>query len=72
MERSPVPVLALHAPRVPLLSLDTVWFQVAGTLCNLACRHCFISCGPGNRSHEMMTRAEVGRYLGEAETLGVK
>jgi MoaA/NifB/PqqE/SkfB family radical SAM enzyme len=72
MERSPVPVLALRAPRVPLLSLDTVWFQVAGTLCNLACRHCFISCGPGNRSHEMMSRAEVGRYLEEAVALGVK
>ncbi|HET9253014.1 MAG TPA: radical SAM protein [Candidatus Eisenbacteria bacterium] len=72
MERSPVPVLALRAPKVPLLSLDTVWFQVAGTLCNLACRHCFISCGPGNRSHEMMSRAEVGRYLVEAADLGVK
>jgi MoaA/NifB/PqqE/SkfB family radical SAM enzyme len=72
MERSPLPVLALRAPQVPLLSLDTVWFQVAGTLCNLACRHCFISCGPGNRSHEMMSRVEVGRYLAEAATLGVK
>lgn len=72
MERSPIQVLALHPPKVPLLSLDTVWFQVAGTLCNLACRHCFISCGPGNRSHEMMSRADVGRYLHEAESLGVK
>lgn len=72
MERSPVPVVALHAPKVPLLSLDTVWFQVAGTLCNLACRHCFISCGPGNRSHEMMSRAEVQLHLAEAATLGVK
>jgi len=72
MERSPVPVLALHVPKVPLLALDTVWFQVAGTLCNLACRHCFISCGPGNRSHGMMSRAEVSRTLDEAATLGVK
>jgi molybdenum cofactor biosynthesis enzyme MoaA len=72
MERSPLPVLALRAPKVPLLSLDTVWFQVAGTLCNLACRHCFISCGPGNRSHEMMSRSDVGRHLAEAESLGVK
>ena len=72
MERSPVHVLALRAPEVPLLSLDTVWFQVAGTLCNLTCRHCFISCGPTNRSHEMMSRVEVKRYLDEAAGLGVK
>ena len=58
-------------PDVPCLSLDTVWFQVAGTLCNLACRHCFISCGPTNRSHGMMSREEVARYLIEAESLGV-
>jgi uncharacterized Fe-S cluster-containing radical SAM superfamily protein len=72
MERSPVSLVALHAPKVPLLSLDTVWFQVAGTLCNLTCHHCFISCGPGNRSHEMMARAEVARYLEEVVDLGVK
>jgi len=72
MERSPVSLVALHAPKVPLLSLDTVWFQVAGTLCNLTCHHCFISCGPGNRSHEMMARAEVARYLEEVGDLGVK
>jgi AdoMet-dependent heme synthase len=72
MERSPVSLVALHAPKVPLLSLDTVWFQVAGTLCNLTCHHCFISCGPGNRSHEMMARAGVATYLGEAAELGVK
>ncbi|HEU5312014.1 MAG TPA: radical SAM protein, partial [Candidatus Eisenbacteria bacterium] len=72
MECSPLPLVALRAPKVPLLSLDTVWVQVAGTLCNLACRHCFISCGPGNRSHQMMSRDEVGRYLDEAASLGVK
>lgn len=60
------------APEAPFLALDTVWFQVAGTLCNLACRHCFISCNPTNHSHEIMTRAEVAPYLAEAETLGVK
>ena len=25
------------APRVSLGSLDTLWFQVGGTVCNLAC-----------------------------------
>ena len=63
--------LAPAAPVVPCLGLDTVWFQVAGTLCNLACAHCFISCGPTNRSHEPMSRSEVARFLEEATALGV-
>jgi uncharacterized Fe-S cluster-containing radical SAM superfamily protein len=60
-----------NVPRVPALSLDTVWFQVAGTLCNLRCRHCFISCSPTNHNHELMGRADVRRYLDEAVALGV-
>jgi AdoMet-dependent heme synthase len=63
---------ALEHPQVPLLSLDTVWFQVAGTICNLRCTHCFISCAPDNHSHGMMTLATVGRYLREAVSLGVR
>src|SRR5262245_31298509 len=59
-------------PSVPLLALDTVWFQVAGTLCNLTCSHCFITCGPTNRRHAMMSRAETRPYLDEALALGVR
>ena len=59
-------------PFVPSIALDTLWFQVAGTLCNIACGHCFISCSPTNRSHEMLTRESVRRRLAEAETLGVR
>ncbi|HMC81823.1 MAG TPA: radical SAM protein [Candidatus Polarisedimenticolia bacterium] len=62
----------LEHPLVPLLALDTLWFQVAGTICNLRCTHCFISCAPDNHSHEMMTLDAVGRYLREAATLGVR
>lgn len=60
------------APRVELKSLDTLWFQVAGTVCNLACTHCFVSCSPSNHTHEFMTLAEVRRYLAEAAALGVR
>ena len=60
------------APRVELRSLDTLWFQVAGTVCNLACTHCFISCSPTNQTHGMMSLAEVRRHLDEAAALGVK
>lgn len=66
---------AIHvsaAPSVPALALDTVWFQVAGTLCNLRCRHCFISCGPTNRSHDYMTRDSIRGHLRDAEELGVR
>lgn len=59
-------------PSVPLVALDTLWLQVAGTLCNLSCAHCFISCSPDNHAHEMMDPATVARFLEEAEALGVR
>jgi AdoMet-dependent heme synthase len=59
-------------PIAPLFSLDTLWLQVAGTLCNLQCTHCFVSCSPTNRSHEMLSLADVKKHLAEAEALGVK
>ena len=62
----------IAAPRVSLRSLDVLWFQVGGTLCNLACTHCFVSCSPTNHTHELMSLAEVRRYLDEAVRLGVR
>jgi molybdenum cofactor biosynthesis enzyme MoaA len=59
-------------PVSPLAALDTVWLQVAGTLCNLQCTHCFISCSPTNDAHGMMPLADVVRVLEEAERLGAK
>ena len=51
-------------PRQRLLHLDAVWIQVAGTLCNLTCEHCFVSAGPGIERHAMMSRDAVrGRVL---------
>jgi len=55
-----------------MLGLDTVWFQVSGSLCNLACTHCFISCSPRNVRHAPLGLATVERYLAEAESLGVR
>lgn len=59
-------------PRVPLVALDTLWFQVAGTICNIECTHCFISCSPKNHAHEMLSLADVQRRLDEARALGVR
>lgn len=68
-----VPVLdRARAPEVPLSALDTVWFQLTGTVCNLACRHCFISCGPQETRVPMMDAATVRRFLDEAERLGAR
>jgi AdoMet-dependent heme synthase len=64
--------LAEKFPSAPLLALDTLWFQVSGTICNLRCTHCFISCSPENHSHEMMSFEQVERLLHEAAQLGVK
>jgi molybdenum cofactor biosynthesis enzyme MoaA len=66
------PSAAESYPSAPLVALDTLWFQVAGTLCNIACTHCFISSSPTNRSHAMLTLADVRRRLDEAEALGVR
>jgi MoaA/NifB/PqqE/SkfB family radical SAM enzyme len=59
-------------PEAPLFALDTLWLQVAGTLCNLQCTHCFISSSPTNNSFEMMSLDDVRGFLAEAESLGVK
>ncbi len=59
-------------PTVPLRALDQLWFQVSGTVCNLKCAHCFISCSPENHSFWFMTREQVREELGTSMTLGVK
>ncbi len=59
-------------PEVPFVQLDTLWIQVGGTLCNLQCTHCFISCGPQNHTHRMMKLSQVRHLLKESRLLGVK
>lgn len=59
-------------PIVELGSLDELWFQVAGTRCNLTCTHCFISCSPHNDSFGFLSFEEVERRLLESVEWGVK
>ena len=61
-----------EAPTVELRALDQLWFQVAGTVCNLRCNHCFISCSPDNHSFWFMSREEVNEALQTSVRLGVK
>ncbi len=62
----------LEEPLVRLSHLDHLWFQVAGTLCNLTCHHCFISCSPKNDSFGFLSLTTVERYLQESISHGVK
>jgi molybdenum cofactor biosynthesis enzyme MoaA len=62
-------------PRLPWIDiphLDELWFQVGGTLCNLTCAHCFISCSPANRSFGLLSLEQVQARLDESVKLGVK
>jgi molybdenum cofactor biosynthesis enzyme MoaA len=68
----PLPILDAPAPSVALAHLDDLWFQVAGTLCNLTCRHCFISCSPHNHAFGFLGLETVRRVLDESVGLGVK
>ena len=60
------------APEAPLSHLDQLWFQVSGTLCNLTCRHCFISCSPKNDTFGYLSFETVRRCLEQSVALGVK
>lgn len=59
-------------PQAPFEHLETLWVQITGTLCNLRCTHCFISCAPDNDTLEFMDREQIGGYIDEAAALGVK
>jgi sulfatase maturation enzyme AslB (radical SAM superfamily) len=68
----PLPILDTPAPLVELTHLDDLWFQVGGTVCNLECRHCFISCSPHNHSFGFLDLETVRRALEASVRLSVK
>lgn len=56
---------------VALERLDTLWINT-GTLCNLACKSCYIESSPTNDALVYITLAETEAYLDEAEALGAR
>lgn len=56
--------------RVALGALETLWFNT-GTLCNLACSHCYIESSPRNNRLAWLTAAEAASYLDEIEREGL-
>jgi predicted phosphodiesterase len=64
-------VTAAGDPRahIALQRLRTLWFNT-GTLCNIACRNCYIESSPKNDRLVYIDRAEVAAYLDEIERDG--
>lgn len=60
------------APRakVELRKIETLWFNT-GTLCNIACAHCYIESSPRNDRLAYLTRPEVQGYLDEIAREGL-
>jgi AdoMet-dependent heme synthase len=67
-----MPLDGRAGPPVPFRWLETLWIQVTGTLCNIACRHCFISCGPKATRIPVMSVAGVERALEEGCAAGMR
>src|SRR3954470_17218009 len=67
-----IPLPLPDGPPVALGHLGEVWFQVTGTVCNLRCTHCFISCSPHNHTFGFLDLGTVRRVLDESVALGVK
>src|SRR5579884_2616881 len=59
-------------PTIELKHLDNLWFQVTGTLCNIACAHCFNNSGPHVKTFGFLTLERVRQDLEVAARLGVK
>lgn len=67
-----IDTMSTSVPQVALRALDNLWLQVGGTVCNLWCTHCFISCSPDNHAYGFMTLEQVRPHLEASKRLGVK
>jgi uncharacterized Fe-S cluster-containing radical SAM superfamily protein len=55
---------------VAMTGLNTLWFNT-GTLCNLACKSCYIESSPTNDALVYMSESEVRGYLDEIAQTGL-
>ena len=62
----------MNYPTIELTHLDNLWFQVSGTLCNIACTHCFNNSGPNVRTFDRLSMEAVREEIQTAGRLGVK
>lgn len=54
--------------RVDFKRYETLWFNT-GTLCNIACRNCYIESSPKNDRLSYLKHVDVRRFLDEADAL---
>lgn len=59
-------------PAAPFRGLTTLWLQITGTWCNLACVHCLNASGPKHPWLRPMRAEMVRRFIQEGERLGVR
>ncbi len=57
---------------LPFVGLDTLWLQVTGTVCNIACKHCLVSAGPKVFTHRLMSPGQVDAALSAAAPHGLR
>jgi len=62
----------MNFPEIALTHLDNLWLQVTGTLCNIACTHCFNNSGPNVRTFGFLSIEKVREEIGSAVRSGVK
>lgn len=55
--------------KVPFDGLKTLWFNT-GTVCNIACRNCYIESTPRNDRLAYLSRVDVCRHLDEVANAG--
>lgn len=74
---TPVPAVGTAAPAaVPFRrvagrwKLDDLWF-FTGSMCNLACLHCYVGSSPRNRTYEFLSPDDVEPVLRDARRFGV-
>ena len=60
------------APVAPFVRLGSLWIQITGTWCNLACTHCLNASGPDDPWLAPLSPAVVRRAIADADRLGVK
>jgi AdoMet-dependent heme synthase len=73
--RRPLPIAThemVEAPDAPFVRLGSLWVQITGTWCNLACTHCLNASGPEDPWLAPLAPDVVRRAIDDADRLGVK
>lgn len=55
--------LCFQAPHIEMKKLNNLWFQITGFTCNLSCKHCYLSCGPTNKSRKFLNLDKIRSTL---------